>query len=432
MKEILKKFVLFLLKIMARARMRRYKGTVIAVTGSVGKTSTKDAIFTILNSKFKVKRSEKSMNSEFGVMLSVLDIESGYSSLAKWSVLLIKGFYNCFFRDHSDVMLLELGVDKPRDMDFLLSVVKPDISVMTSIAPVHMAEGQFENMDQIFEEKRKMVDALKEGGIAILNTDNPYLSNLARLRGKKGTMTFGKNEDADYRAEEISQSIDGIDFVLRRKDESVEVRSKVLGEHQVYVLIPALVCAEIMGIDMPSAIAAISRFSLPPGRMNVISGMNDAVILDSSYNSSPEALKAALNILKVVGEDRHKVAVLGNMNELGKKSRVLHEMIGEIVPDCADVLLTIGADAKLIAGKAEENGMKKENVHSFKSADEAAEFFKSKIKKNDVILVKGSQNNVRLEIFVKKIMRNPEEAPSLLVRQEKAWQAKGSRNIQKT
>lgn len=424
MKKFLKKFVLWALKRMAKFRLRKFKGKIIAVTGSVGKTSTKEAIYSVLNAQYKVKKSEKSMNTDFGLTLTILDIESGFSSAIKWSWLLLKAFYSCMRRDYSEVLLLEFGVDKPRDMDFLLSVVKPDVAVITSVCPVHLGEGQFKDMQDIFDEKKKIVEALKEDGVAVLNIDNPFLEHLAKARGKRGTITFGTNRDAAAFASRIEQSVEGMQFIFHYKDKRYEVKAKMFGEYQVYVLIPALICADIMGMNMEEAIIALGRYSLPPGRMTVIPAKNGATILDSSYNSSPEALREALKVLKITGENRRKVAVLGNMNELGKESEMLHEFIGEIIPSCADELLTVGENAKAFAKEAAGKGMEKEHIHTFRTAIEAAEFFQDKIKKDDIILVKGSQNNVYLERFVKVLMANPEEAKRLLVRQEKVWQEK--------
>jgi UDP-N-acetylmuramoyl-tripeptide--D-alanyl-D-alanine ligase len=425
MKKLFKKVVLWLLKRMAKFRLRKFKGKIITVTGSLGKTSTKEAVFCVLNSQYKVKKNLKSMNTDFGLLLTILDIDSGFSSVTKWSWFLLKGFFNSFFRDCSEFLLLEFGVDKPADMDFLLSVVKPDIAVFTNVSPVHLADGQFRDLQDIFDEKRKMVDALRDGGVAVLNVDNPFLARLAKERGKKNTMTFGENnEDAQYLISKIAQSVEGISFILNHKDKKYKVEAGVLGAHQTYVLTPALICAEIVGMDVEVAISALKRFSLPPGRMTIIPAKEEAMILDSSYNSSPDALLASLKVLKEVAGDHRKVAVLGSMNELGDKSRSLHEIIGESVPKYVDLLLTVGEEAKLIAKKAEECGMNKKNISVFKTADEAAEFFKDKIKKGDIVLVKGSQNRIHLERFVKELMANPDDADKLLVRQEKVWKSK--------
>jgi UDP-N-acetylmuramoyl-tripeptide--D-alanyl-D-alanine ligase len=188
--------------------------------------------------------------------------------------------------------------------------------------------------------------------------------------------------------------------------------------------VPAIICGELMGMTTEEAILALKRYSLPPGRLNIIPGVNGSVILDSSYNSSPDSLKRALGVLKEVGGGKRKIAVLGAMNELGEKSKVLHEMIGEMIPECADLLVVLAGDAKYFAEMALAKGMGENQVLAFKTAVEACEYLKNKVDSSDLILVKGSQNNVRLEKFVKIMMANPEDAEKLLVRQGKVWEAK--------
>lgn len=424
MKTIVKKIVLKLLKVMAKRRLKKFRGKIIAITGSVGKTSTKEAIYTVLNTQFKVRRNKKSMNSEFGLLLTVLDIESGYSSATKWSWYLIKGFFHSLFRDHSEILLLELGVDKPDDMDFLTSIVKPDIAIISNIHHTHLAEGQFANVQEVFEEKSKLAMAVKEKGRVILNIDNEYLASLVKKLGRKRCVTFGKDKDADFWASQIKSSPEGTEFILHHDHKRYDVKIKALGQYQIYVVLPAIICGLIMDMPIEHVNAAIARFSPPAGRMTIIEGLHGSTILDSSYNSSPAALKEALGLLKEIGEGSRRVAVIGNMNELGPYSKDLHEEIGAIVPECADMLLTVGSDAALVASSAQASGMEVKNIFRFKTAGEAAEFFKDQIQKNDLILVKGSQNNVRLEKFVKELMEKPEMAKELLVRQERVWESK--------
>lgn len=409
---------------MTKRRIRKFKGKVIAVTGSVGKTSTKDAIFTVLNTRYKVKKSEKSMNTDIGLFLTILEIDNGNKSVGKWSWLLIKAFYNSFFTDHSDVMLLEFGVDKPGDMDFLMNIVKPDIAVLANAFHMHLDTGQFKSVDEIFDEKKKIVEKMREGGTAVLGTDNEYVAEFAKkLRGKK-KITFGKNPLSEYRAEKITTSIEGTQFVLNHEGQRFEVKVPAIGEFQVYTALPAIICGNLLGVSMEEAIFALERYHLPPGRMNLIEGLNGSKILDGSYNASPQAVKEALRTLKDVGLEKRKVAVLGNMNELGDDSQKLHEMVGALVPECVDLLITVGSQAKFIGENAKQMGMLEDMVYEFKTSLEAAEWFKNEIKSDDLILVKGSQNNVRLERFVKAMMVNPEEAKNLLARQEKIWETK--------
>lgn len=424
MKKFLKKIVLWLLKAMAKHRLSNFKGKIIGITGSIGKSSVKEAVFAVLNTQFKIKKTKKNMNSDFGLLLTILDIESGFSSATKWSWFLVKGFFNCLTTDHSEILLLEFGVDKPGDMDFLASVVKPDIVVFTGVSPVHMDEGQFGDLEAIFEEKKKLVKALKEHGVAVLNIDNDMLDSFAKTRDAKHNITYGKDREANFWASQIKQSIDGLDFILHHDNKRYEVHANVIGNYQVFVLLPAVICGHLMGMPIENAVAAIAKYVLPPGRMSIIPAIKEATIIDSSYNASPEAVKEALHTLAAVGENRRKIAVLGSMNELGKHSKIMHEMIGELVPACADILVTVGTLAKDIAEKAKENGMNEKNVFSFKAPLEAAGFMAEKIKKNDIILVKGSQNNVRLERFVKALMAHPEDAKELLVRQERVWLSK--------
>ena len=412
MKDQLKKFVLYSLKRMARRRLKNFKGKIIAVTGSVGKTSTKEAISAVLNAKFRVKKSKGNMNSDFGLLLTILNIESGNRSALKWSVLMMKAFWHMTHEISADVLLLELGVDKPGDMDFLTSIIKPDIAVLTNVQAVHMAEGQFKNVDQIFHEKVKLLEALPDGGIALVNFDD---DRCRALKGKvNGVMTFGKNNEADFWTSRVNMDENGIDFVAHFKEEKWGVRAPVLGKYQLYTLLPAVACGHLMGMSAEEIEAAVERYELPPGRMSVIEAINGAVILDSTYNSSPKAVCAALEVLSDVAGKRRRVAVLGNMNELGDRSTRLHEKVGEVLPEYVDLLLTVGKDAEKFGA-----GMKK--VHNFKTPSEAAGFFKKEIKEKDIVLVKGSQNNVRLERFVKELMLEPERAKELLVRQSKQW-----------
>lgn len=381
----------------------------MAVTGSVGKSSTKEAIFTVLNTRYRVRRSKGNMNSDFGLLLTILDIDSGYSSAVKWSWLLLKGFFHAFFKDHSEILLLELGVDKPKDMDFLVSVVKPDVVVFTSVEPTHMDSGQFESLEAIFEEKSKLVKALKEGGKLVVNIDNDFTARLA----KRGVLTYGK-ADCDFKISAFKQSFEGIEFKINGK----EAKMSAPGEFLAYVGAAAVCVGELFGIELKDGIFALEKYKLPPGRMNIIEAVKGATIIDSSYNASSASMIEALKTLDAVceGKKARRVAVLGNMNDLGEKSDELHRKVAEALPKYADLLLTVGKNAAIFGEK-----MERHKFFDFLSAGEAAEFFAKKIDKDDVILVKGSQNNVRLERFVKALMANPAEAKEKLVRQNTVW-----------
>jgi UDP-N-acetylmuramoyl-tripeptide--D-alanyl-D-alanine ligase len=423
MKNMFKNIVLFLLKRFAKRRMKKFKGKVICVTGSVGKTSIKEAIYTVLNSKFRVMKNPGNMNTEFGLPLTILKMESGYSSAVKWSYLLLKGFYKSFRPMYGEVLVVETGVDKPGDMDVLLSIVKPDVAVMNLVAPVHLDEGQFSTLDEIFEEKSKLVKALNEDGFAVLNVDDERVKKLTGGRAKGKTHTFGENPEAMYKATSIEETLEGTSFNLSAEGRRIEAQIPVLGAHSVPVLLPAIVCGRIMGMTLEETLEAAKRMALPPGRLNLIEcAVEGAVVVDSSYNSSPKSCVASLKTLSNLKprSGGRKIAILGNMNELGENAERLHKEVGAHIPDSCDILVTVGKMAKHFAEIAEDKGMKK--IFQYTNTQECIAEFKDKIQENDIILVKGSQNNVRLERFVKEVMKYPEQASDLLVRQGKHWQ----------
>ena len=422
MKKFFRKIVLYFLKKFAKKRLKKFKGKVIGITGSVGKTSTKEAVYTVLNSKFKVLKNEGSMNTEFGLPLTILELESGFNSPSKWAVLLIKALFRSAKPLYSEVLVVEMGVDKPGDMDELLSIVNVDVAIMGPIAPVHMAEGQFNDLDEIFEEKSKLVKSLDDEGIAILYADDDRVAGLSKGRSKKKTFTYGSVPEANYKATSVEESVEGIEFYFSMEGRRVEAHVPILGKHHVSSILPAIVCGFVMGMDLEEVLAATKRYNLPPGRLNLLEGAPEgSVIIDSSYNSSPksciEALKTLADLKPKTGGK--KIAILGNMNELGEKEETLHKEVGRHVPSSCDILVTVGKAASYMADSAEENGLKK--VFRYKNVSELIDEFKTKVGENDIVLVKGSQNNVRLERFVKEVMKFPEKAKELLVRQGKHW-----------
>ncbi|MBT3704685.1 UDP-N-acetylmuramoyl-tripeptide--D-alanyl-D-alanine ligase [Candidatus Peregrinibacteria bacterium] len=422
MKIFFRKTVLYFLKKFAKRRLKNFKGKIIGVTGSVGKTSTKDAIYTVLNTKFKVLRNKGNMNTEFGLPLTILELDSGFGSATKWFFLLIKAYFRSIKKMYSEVVILEMGVDKPGDMSELLSIVKPDVGVMGIVAPVHLEEGQFESLDDIFEEKSKLIKSLGDDCVAILSADDDRTLGLTKGRSKKLTHTYGFGADADFKATSVEESVDGVTFNFNMEGRRVEAHLPVLGKHHVGVALPAIICGLSMGMSLEETLEALKRYQLPPGRLNLIEGKKEgSIIIDGSYNSSPtscvEALKTLSELKPKSGGKR--IAILGNMNELGADAEKLHKSVGEHVKDSCDILAAVGKMAELFADGAEENGLKK--VFRYKNVQDLIDNFTDKIGENDIVLVKGSQNNVRLERFVKEAMKFPEQAKDLLVRQGRNW-----------
>lgn len=418
MKSLLRKIVLKQLEILARIKLKKMNAKVIGVTGSVGKTTCKDAIYNVLSKKYRVLKNKKSFNSEFGLPLTILHQDSGFGSAKDWILILWKGFVRTFFvNDKYDYIVLEMGVDKPGDMEFLTKIAKPSIAIITAIKPAHLDDSQFANIDEIFVEKSKICNGAK---LCLINQDDKYISTIET----KNACTYGKKHHAEYRVANFEQTEEGLEFDVQNNGNSYQFYAPLYGEYWTESLMPAIIVGIIEGVPMNNIIDAIAEFKLPPGRLSLIEGAKESLILDSSYNASPEAVKESLKVLDFFGKSRkaRRVFIFGNMNELGKYSKELHEEVGAEIPKYCDLLLTVGEDVRYGASAANKHGLDSSKIKSFPSAKEAAKYYKEIMNFGDIILVKGSQNKVRLELFVKALMKHPEKAKELLVRQEEKWQ----------
>jgi len=327
-------YVVSYLYALAKRRLEKLQAEVIGITGSVGKTSTKDAIYCVLARRYTVLRNKKSFNTELGVPLGILEQESGFSSPFAWLEILWKAFKVAIFDKTSyGKVVLEMGVDKPGDMDQLLKLVKPTIGVMTAIKAVHLAEGQFQNLEEILKEKAKLIKNIGKTGWAILNADDHYLSLLASQL-EANVITFGMNEKANIRAVNVASSEEGLKFDLAFDDKNFSVHlPHLIGKHHVYVLLPAIAIGFLNSFKWETIKAGLEDFRLPPGRLTLLPGINKTLVIDGSYNASPSTMIVSLEVLsemKPKGVGR-KIAALGSMNELGDFADSEHRKIGKEV-----------------------------------------------------------------------------------------------------
>lgn len=430
MKNAFKKIIVSIITWQAKLILKRYKPKVIVITGSVGKTSTKDAIFTVL-SKFKtVRKSQKSFNSEIGLPLTILGVPNGWDDPFIWLDNIIRGFYLLLFKtNYPEYLVLEIGVGKPGDITKNVTPwLRPDVVVVTRFPdkPVHVEF--FGSVEKIIEEKSALVDALKKDGLLILNHDDEKVYNLHE-RSESKTVSFGLTENSTYHAVyptylyEKKNGIkvpDGINFKLEYEGHTFPVMlPNILGMHNIGQALAAIACARELGCDLLESINAISKHVTPPGRLSLIEGINDSYIIDDSYNSSPVAMDAALVVLNDI-EGNRKIAVLGDMLELGKFTEEEHRAVGEKVAGIADILVTVGPRAKLIADEALLHGFPQKEVYIFDTSKSAAAFLEGIVENGDIVLIKGSQG-VRLERAVEAIMKNKERKFELLCRQDKEW-----------
>lgn len=420
----LKKFLQAVLRMMAIIILKKYKPQIVGITGSVGKTSAKEAVFCVLAEKFSVWKNEKNYNNEIGIPLTVIGAESGCRSLGKWVKVFFKWLGLIIWpADYPKILVLEMGVDAPGDMKYLLGFIPVKIAILTSISPVHLE--YFKSIEHIAREKGKIIEALPEDGFAILNGDDEKVSAL-KEKTKAETILYGFRDPAGVKASDVVYIADngkpaGLSFKLNYEGKSIPVRLKhILATHQIYAALAAISAGIVFKINLVDIAAALEKFTTPCGRMNLISGINMSSIIDDTYNASPKAAVAALEVMDKIGAQR-KIAVLGDMLELGAEEEKGHkEAARKIFEIGADLFLAVGDRMKLAVQELEKLKYPAEKVFWFDNPASCGDKLKETISPGDLILVKGSQS-MRMEKVVEKIMANPEKARNLLCRQSEEW-----------
>lgn len=401
--------------------LRKYKPKIIAVGGTVGKTSAKEAIFSVCEGRVSIRKSEKSYNSEIGVPLAIIGGKTGWNNPLAWLTNLFRGLKVLASKaEYSDWLILEMGVDRPGDMKKLTSWVKPRIAVITALGNVPVHIEYFKDAEDLKKEKGKLVRILKEENYAIINGDDASAMELAK-KTKANVLTFGFLGEPDIKASNYRLTPEGVTFKVDYKSNIVPIRlSGIFGKQAVYAALAALGAGSAMGLNMIEMAESLSKYKSPPGRLNLLEGIKGSLILDDSYNSSPLAVEAALEVLKEMPSKR-KIAALGDMLELGKYTIDEHRKVGRLARDAADILFTVGPRSKFTAEEARVAGMSAENIFEFSASDEAKGKIQEILQEGDLILIKGSQGT-RMEKITEEIMAHPEKKGELLVRQEREWQ----------
>jgi len=437
-KTFFKKIIIYILQVESRLVIAKYKPKIIAITGSVGKTSTKDAIYAVISKVSHVRKSEKSYNSEVGLPLTILGVSNGWNNPVLWIRNVLRGMW-LYLSPHKypKWLVLEVGVGKTGDMKRTASWLKTDAVVITTIGDTPAHIEFFNSRRHLIEEKSGLIKTLKKDGVLALNADDESVLALGE-KTKNRVMTFGFGEKAEVRGSQLSISYneknipDGIIFRVDEGGASLPVSVEgVFGKNHVYAALAALTLASELKLNMLSAISALKNYDVPPGRMRLLAGINNALIIDDTYNSSPFACESALKTLGEIRYDdpsasfgiKRKIAVLGDMLELGKHTSDAHKNIGRIARENADALVVVGQRAQAIKEGAMEAGMDKEKVFEFVNSQKAGNFLKTFIRSGDLVLVKGSQT-MRMERAVEAILADRGNKEKLLVRQDSEWLAK--------
>jgi UDP-N-acetylmuramoyl-tripeptide--D-alanyl-D-alanine ligase len=428
MKRFFRNTVANLLAAAARGIIRKYKPKVVMITGSVGKTSTKDAIAAVLGHGFYIRASEKSYNSEFGVPLTIIGMKNPWTNFAAWVAVLGEALALLLFPNHfPKILVLEVGADRPGDLDRILKFVTPDVVVVTKLPDMPVHVEAYVTPAAVREEEFAPAYALAHGAPLILSADDAYAKTLAAPLSVN-VITYGEAKDATVRISQVEPLVEngmvtGMKGRVSVDGEEHELKVMgAIGRPQMLAPAAAIAAGIAGGMDIKEALEGVAQYLPPEGRGRLIPGKNGSLLLDDSYNASPTAVEEALSSLQLIykaQKDVRRVVALGDMLELGRYSKEEHERIGTLVAGKCDVLVTVGFRSLAMAEAAMAAGMKEEDVHTFDTSLEAGAYLKEIVKENDVVLIKGSQS-MRMERIAEVLLKNPSDS-WLLVRQDKEW-----------
>lgn len=442
MKKFFKLIVVHILTWEAKRALKKWKPFIILVSGSVGKTTTKDAIFHVLKDSVDIRKSEKSYNSELGVPLTILGLENAWRSPMGWIRNIIDGYGVTKLSTYPKVLVLEVGSDHPGDIARLMNWLTPNIAVITRLPEVPVHVEYFDSPESLRREDSLVVSALTEGGVYIANADDVHARALIKEADSKNiqSMSYGFGRTATvhatkpkvrYAMNEGEEGPVGMEFEVKWEGEKFPVYlTGVIGVQVCSAVLAALAVGVARGVTMLRMTEALYTFEAPRGRMRTIGGKLGSTIIDDTYNSSPVALEVALETLREL-KGKRKVAILGDMLELGTYANDEHWKAGRLAGAFLDELITVGPRGAWMAEAAKSAGLPHGRIHAVGNSIDAGKKMLDILQRGDIILAKGSQgsgeNMIRIERAVKMIMAHEGDAINKLVRQEDEWQKQYSK-----
>jgi UDP-N-acetylmuramoyl-tripeptide--D-alanyl-D-alanine ligase len=357
----------------ARFWRRKLRLRVISITGSVGKTTTKEVVAEVLGQRYRTLKNLGSLNNEIGLPLTMLNLSEGHERA-----------------------VLEMGFYVPGEIAFLCDLAMPEIGIVTNIGTVHAERAGSQEI--IAKGKAELVEALPPApdGIAILNYDDPWVRGMAEMTQAQ-VFFYGLSSQADLWADHVNGlGLEGIQFRLHFRNEVLHLRVPMIGRHSVHTALRAAAVGLVEGLTWQEIINGL-RSEHAQLRLVAVRGANGALILDDTYNASPDSTLAALNLLNEL--DGRKVAVLGDMLELGRYERQGHEMVGVRAAQVVDELVTVGELGRIIAGSARQAGLAAQLITTLENSQEVIDFLKDRLGERDVVLVKGS-HGMRMDAIV--------------------------------
>lgn len=426
----MKKILIDILRKLSKKIISKYQPEVIGITGSVGKTSAKEAIAQILGAKFVIRANHKNYNNEIGLPLTIIGVgKSPGRSIIGWLAVFLLATKLILKRDknYPRLLILEMGADKPGDIKYLTEIAPCKVGVFTYVSHAHTEF--FKTLKKIALEKRVIISHLKSDGFAVLNFDNDLVMAEAG-ETKAKIITYGFKEGASMRATDVNimNGADGrpvgLNFKVHYAGNVVPIfLPNIISQNFINASLAGLAVGVTYGINLVDGAAALRAINPLPGHMRVLPGIKNTLVIDDSYNSSPAAAVTALQTLAELNlpTGAKRFAVLGDMLELGPETATAHREIGFKVAELGiDFLITVGEASKDTIVAAVEAGLNVDQTAGFATSAEAGKFLQSKLKEGDIALVKGSQGS-RMEKVVKEVMAEPLKAKEMLVRQGEEW-----------
>lgn len=366
---------------------------VIGIAGSVGKTTTKEVLADLLATSWPTFRNPGSYNGRFGLPIALGQLEP-----------------------QDQFAVLEMAADSLNEIGEMVAITRPETAIVTRVGSSHLRF--FGSLRRVAEEQASLVRALPSDGLAVLNADDPLVANMtAETRGR--VVTFGLSPDADYAGESVESSFEGTRLVVRHGDQRVPLQVALVGAHHAYAVLAAVACAHELGMPWETMQQALDAVQPLPGRMHPLAGIHGSTLLDDSFSATPESMQAALEALGNLPA-RRRIAILGDISELGDEAEPAHRMLGRVAADKVDVLVTKGDLVALAAQSAIAAGLRPECTHVTYSADDAARLLRDMLQPGDLVLIKGG-TPARMEQITHALLASPERDAACVPRQDAGW-----------
>lgn len=355
-----------------------YNIPVIAITGSVGKTSTKDVVASVMSQKYDVLKTQGNLNNHIGLPLTILGL-----------------------KNHT-ALVVEMGMNALGEISTLTNIAEPTLAVITNIGTSHI--GELGSRENILKAKLEILEGIKDNKVIVINNDNDLLHKWVEKTNEQcEKITYGIENNSMIMAKDIKLYETGSSYILENGEKKYKVEVPVGGMHFVYNSLCAISVGLHYDISIEDIIIGIKEFELTKRRMDIKKSKQNIIVINDSYNASYDSMKASIEYLASIKGNR-KIAVLGDMFELGKFEKDLHEKVGEeVVKNNIDILVTIGNSSRYISNMAKKLGMNDKNIYHFVDKNEGIQNLKNIIKQEDIVLVKAS-NGMKFDVIAEKIL----------------------------